>query len=542
MEDQPLAGSLLMTTKSKRFLSIDFGRAFTKIIYFESKGDTSILLDHAIKKIPFKEENKSEIAGFISEFLKKKSISQKETCLTLSELDSMAVKTITLPLLTDAETMEAFKWQLNEEMPFDKNASIIDWKVVKEISETAGEKKREIIGVAAKQELVDRGLSITRACNLVPFRISSPFLNYAYLLNRLHDAPTIAAVLDVGMDESTLCIYKDGQLRFLRNIGFSFDKTSRSLTGILYSGKGKMELSITDAENLLKDFGIPEDETGFLRDNIQAVHIISLIRPFLEVLTKELRLTFNYFSSNFKEASPASIYITGEGAGIKHLDVYLAHELKLSVSPLPLPESVQIKTGDKEVSEIERNQIASVVGAMLAGPDAINLLPRELKTKKQESIQTFFLRDLTIVLAAIFIASFLMLNFQVNDYKKRLETAGQHLQAIEQIKILKQSIGDKEALINKLQKGKVPDHIFLTALSAIMPDSIILDELTVDMSKHAVILKGEIPDNANAVEVLVKFIKKIKDLPFFTDVYLVNSENSGEMQVFVVQGDLAQQG
>jgi len=176
---------------------------------------------------------------------------------------------------------------------------------------------------------------------------------------------------------------------------------------------------------------------------------------------------------------------------------------------------------------------------MLAGPDAINLLPFELRTKKIELVQKSFLRIFTIAIATLFLSTLLMLNLQKLDYQKRLETARQHLQAIDKVKFLKQSIEAQEGLIDRLQQGKIPDHVFLKELSGIIPDDIILDELTVDMSKHMVLIKGEIVGNGNSVEALVRFIKKIKDLSLFADISLVNSESVEGTQVFEIQGELA---
>ena len=525
---------------SKRFLSIDFGRTFIKVVYLESKAEVLIVLDYEIKKISFNEENRGELVKFISEFLKKRSISAKEVCVTLSDPDSVIVKILTLPDLSKEELLEAVKWQLKDDLPYDINAGIVDWQIVKQFSDETGAKKIGVVGGVVKRSIVDQYLSIIGECGLIPFRVSSLYLNHLYLIQRLKKDSSVTAVLTVGSKESSLCIYKDNQLHFIRGLAFSLNKITQALTGVLQTGSGKVGLSLEQADEIIRAFGIPQEEQGLLQHNVQAIHVISLIRPFLETLLKEMKLTFNYFSSNFKEGSPSALYITGGGANLKNLDTYLVKDFNFKVSQLSLPECVNIKAIQKEKFEMDHNQLISSIGAALAKPENMDLLPLEIKTRKIELIQKSFLRTFTIILAGILLFSLAINNLQVIDYQKRLENAQGHLQSIQRIRILKQKIDEKEDLINKLQKGKIPDQGLLKELSNIIPENFILTDLIVDMHKHTLNLKGQISTSRNALEDLTRFMQKIKSSSFFTEVSLINSENKEGIEVFEIQCSLVQ--
>ena len=70
--------------RTKRFLSIDFGKTLTKIAYLESSDEGLKLLNYDFKKIISPLEKKVETIEFINDFINKNYISQKEVCLNIS--------------------------------------------------------------------------------------------------------------------------------------------------------------------------------------------------------------------------------------------------------------------------------------------------------------------------------------------------------------------------------------------------------------------------------------------------------------------------
>lgn len=529
----------ILKKKTKRFLSIDFGQAFVKIAYLQSLGDNFIILNYDLKEIRSKEEKRDEIVNFINNFLKTNSISEKETFLTLSDLESIIIKQLVLPAVPKEEIQEVIKWQLKGEVPFNIENAVLDWQIVKEYSDEDGTKKNIITCILAASEIINKNLSILGDCGLTPLRISSSPFNYAYILSHLQENPSVIAVLDMGYKDTTLCIY-NSKLNFIRNLAFSSHKLTQSLTATLISDRGKVELSYEKAEDIKKTFGIPAEKVGILKDNIQASQVISLMRPFLEELTRELKRSLEYFSSSPKEKSPSVFYITGGGANLKNLERYLGKELNINISKLPLPGCINTQKIDKEKLEKDQSQMMSAIGASLADSGGINLLPQELKTQKIEFIETVSLRVVTIILSAILLFSLFIFKFQERDYKKRLKTAQIHLQTIEGIRVLKQKIYLMQLAIDRIQKHRIPVDGLLKQISNIVPGNILLNELNLDTEGHVLILKGAVSASESVAQpVLTDFMKKIETSAFFSDVALVISKNIGGVQEFEIKCDLA---
>jgi type IV pilus assembly protein PilM len=528
--------------RTKGFLSIDFGQSVTKIAYMKSAGDGFKLLNYDLKNILSTEKKREETVDFINNFLKTNTILEKEVYITISDLDSVIIKSLILPVLPKGEILQAAKWQLKEDVPFDLEGALFNWQIVKEYTDQEGTKKNGIIFVVIKVETIDKYLSISHECKLNPEVITIGPFNYANLLRYSEENLQTQAILDMGYKDATLSIYKNNKLNFVRRLAFSSDRLTQSLTSTLVSDRGKIELSYEEAEDVKVTFGIPLDETSVLKDNIQAIQVISLMRPLLETLVRELRFSFDYFTSNFNEESPLTLYITGGGANLKNLDRYLHKELNINVSKLPLPGFINTQALEKEKLNKDQSQIISALGAMLAGPQAINLAPEEIKMQKLELIEKASLRLISFTVGAIFLLSLFIVRFQIGIYKNRLRDAQAYLQTMGEIKVLGQRVNPLENLVYTIQKDKVPTDGLLKLISTLLPGNIILDELILDQDSHNLILKGRVSGRQDNTEsVLSKFIEKIEASSFFIKATLVSSKKIGEVQEFEIKCELTHQ-
>jgi len=536
-----LKPTLRMSNKgsSGKVISFDFGKGFVKAAYLNRRGKTFDLLAFDMAKLSSPAASRAETISFVKAFMQKNRIEDKGVYLTVSDPDSMAIKVLTLPALSYEETMEAVKWQLKDDIPFDVGNAIINWEVVKEQVDE-GVKKNDLVCVAAKREFIDACSSIAAEYGLSLLDISTPWVNYGNILTSFHGAPQISAVLDIGSNEAIICIYRNNIPYFLRSLAFSSDKVTQSLTGALISEKGRIQLSAEQAEDLKREVGIPGDEQAILKYDIKGIQVISFLRPLLEGLAREIKLSFNYFSSNFKEDQPAALFITGGGANLKNLDNYLGKELDLKIEKLPFPAALNPGAVDKDLLSQGQNQITGVIGAVMPAAHAISLLPQEIRAKETEVVQRAFLRGTSIVVGAVLLFSWLVLGVQVRDYRKRLSNANIHLQTIQKIKVLKEDIGVIEAFVNRLHNGKVPAYGLLKQLSNVIPGNVFLSQLTLDQAKHVLSLTGEISATGSAVEsVLTDFMEMMERTPFFRETALVSSEDTGSAQKFDIKCDLA---
>ena len=308
-------------TKNKNILVVEIGKASLKMVSFLRSSAKLELSAYSLEKIDPEADSASQIVRAIRVFLKKNSLSVKEAVLSIADSDSLTIKYCLLPALKQGEILDAAIWQLKDEVHFDLKQAYSDWRVVKEMTDEEGARQQGIIFAFSRKEAVEKYLACLAECDLHASSIVTSAFHYADILKGTSkDKAVSEIVLDLEYIDSSLNLYVDKTLHFTRYLPVSVESFTRSMVGTLLSEKGKVELTLSEAEKIKDLVGIPLDETVFIQENLQGSQIMSLIRPVLESLVRETKHSINYFTSNLDEASPQVIYIVGLGANLKNLD------------------------------------------------------------------------------------------------------------------------------------------------------------------------------------------------------------------------------
>ena len=531
--------ALFPKSSTEYALSIDFGVSSVKICLFKVAINQFELMAYDIQRIDNLENSSDLIITAVRKFISSNSVSVKTVNVSLQFPRDVIIKNVTLPLLPKKEVIGAAKLQINEEVAFSLEEAIIDWQVIREYKDETETKKQDIMFTIAETKVVEQYLQIIKKCGLFPGRISIGPFNYANILKSFSNPEQICAVLDVGHINTTLSIYCNNQLQFVRELNFSSSKLTQSLTGTLMSTKGKIEISESEAEKIKEEFGIPCDEEEITIKNIRGVHIISLIRPLLEGLIRDLQNSFDYYSVSAKENGPSALYLTGGGANLKTFDAYLAKELNIAVSALKLPGSI-IFSDNLRVQESEKatefNQLLSSFGAICCETVKVDLLPPEIKIKRIEALEKVSLRIAALIAGSVLGASLIFLGIQKADYKNRLDNAKRHLQTTGRIKSLKDDIRAWEALSNQVFSDKFYVDSILKVVSVEIPDAVVLSELTLSQVRGNVVLTGRIENTTDLAEdVLVSFMEKLEQTPLFREAVLLFSRRTVRSHEFQIE-------
>ncbi len=526
----------ILNQRSKRVIVVDFDQALLTIACAESRLEGCRLLAWGTQKISLAQEDIKAIAALITNFKVENNITARDAVLSLSDTDSVVIKYIVMPALPQEEIMEAAKWQLKEEVHFDLTDAIVDWQVVREYTDEEGDKKNGMVFVIAKREVIEKCLSIAAECHLNVLEITTAPFSQFNLIKRVPQKSPVAAILNISHNESTISIYMNGKLCLVRELPFSMEKLIQALRGVLVSDKGRIELSLEEAENIVDTVGIPQDKNQAIKNNIYGGHIISLVRPLLEVLTRELKFSFDYFISSFDLPGPTLTYITGFGALLKNLDTYLSKELNTQLIPLPMPERLEAVN----LLQNHHHKIANVLGAALESRSAVNLLPQEIKEARAALLAGASLRVGAIILTAVFLFMLFVAQLQIKDYQNRFNIAQIHLQTIGDIEVTRQNIQSRENLVAAIQQSEIHTEGILKAVSVMISRQIVLDNLEVTKAGHSLHLRGKIFAEEQAAEAaLTKFMQKMEVSPFFAGVSLLSSRANGPIQEFEINCDLA---
>ncbi len=337
-----------ITKKPTKYLAIDVAQGIAKIVYFEKLPHCYKVYKYYVQRLtPSEDAGPALFSNFVQTFLTSHNIEVSDTILSLSDADVLGITYLTVPDIHKKEDLiEAVKEDLKEEVLFEMSQAYIDWQNIRGPYEEEGQKKKDCAFVVMKKDAVDEYLNVLLRLKLNPICVTTNALAYSNLLNVLSVSSGPCAVLDLDYQQATLTFFIDNKIHFSRNMPISWEKITQSLTEILVSDKGKIELSDEEAEEIKNTIGFPlgpHDENKFVRDNVQLKHVVSMLRPILEVLVRELKFSFDYYAANFNVEPPGRLYITGGGADLKRLDEYLTRELKIEVYPFPIPDIMNLE-------------------------------------------------------------------------------------------------------------------------------------------------------------------------------------------------------
>ncbi len=513
-----------LINQRKCVLVIEVSRASFKIASFLRSSSKLELTNYALERLEPQPDPKAQIVNSIRTFLKEKSLSVKEAILSIADPDSVSIKYCLLPVLEHKEILSAAVWQLKDEVHFDLKDAYSDWTVVKELTDEQGARQQGIIFAFSRKEAVENYLACLSECNLRASAIVTSPLNYADILKGIADDKTVASeiVLDLEYLDSALNLYIDKKLHFTRYLPVSVENFTRSLIGTLMSNRGKVELSLSQAEEIRDKVGIPDDESIIIQDNLQATQILSLIRPVLESLVREIKHSITYFISHLEEAQPQIIYISGFGANLKNLNSYLAKELGFPVSSLPFPDILDTSRIQPDRLARDRGQLISCAGAVLLASRGVSLLAGDVRMRWIKDVLIKRLKPLISAIGVLILSFMFISVLTLPVFSYRLKKAKSYFND----KKLLFSFFEKVRLRNELNYEvllqRVTADALLNFLSQSIPDGLCLSELELDQYRGELTLQGDVRQ-AQDIDV---FVGKLKASDYFSGLKTLNNTDS----------------
>ena len=357
---------------------------------------------------------------------------------------------VTMPVMPDAELIEAIKIEINNSQFFSIEDPFFDYQIAGRVLDKDVEKINVRVAVIAKS-VIDNLLSDFRLLeqdkkpnhvkkslqgpdfigfDLVKFIPTSIALENVIKKARSKTQETIV-VLEMGSMSSELNIFRDGNLEFSRKINVTGFDFTRALTSALSTNMGKVELTLQEAEWVKKEFGIPSaSEEYLIKDKITANQAISLLRPKLEQLIKEITRSFDFYYDKNRAAKLDRLILLGGGTMLKRLPEFFNAELGI---PVGLGKSLRDVNCLYEglLDDLpDSHRVTLCVGAALSDLKGINLLPERFRDTKKKFVKKISMGLMVIgtILASVFF--YMLLLSQLNGIQQetlKLETKFQEL-------------------------------------------------------------------------------------------------------------------
>lgn len=345
--------------EGRNLVGVDIGTASIKVCQVKEtrKGLGLVRLGYAPLGPQVIVDGQVMDAGAVIETLQKvfhdAKIRQKECALSVSG-QSVIIRKITVPMMTEAELEEQIQWEAEQHIPFDIKDVHVDYQVLRRRAEAS---QMDLLLVAAKRDQIEEYAQLARNAKLKPMvcDIDAFTVQNLFEYSRALPVDQTIALINVGASLSSLNIIANGVSAFTREI----------------ANGGNV---IT--EEIQKQLNVPHDQAeaykcGGSGDPNPAgmipQQVVQVIEAVSDTIAAEIQRSLDFFMATSGEGEIARIYVTGGSANLAALARAIERRARVSVETWSPVEklSIEAKEVDPVLLQTRAAQLSVALGLSL---------------------------------------------------------------------------------------------------------------------------------------------------------------------------------
>lgn len=309
-----------------RGVGLDIGTSAVKVVELK-KGPSGLeLLHQASLPLPAGAIQNGviaqapEVTDTIKRVLKLAHISTKEVYVAVAG-QSVVVRQIRLPIMSEAEVREAIPWEAEKHLPYSPDQAVIDFHIIGPAADNEGE--MEVMLVAAQNDLVYSHVSVLEEAGLEPVAMDvQPFALLRSLGLEQERSDRCCGIIDIGAGTTDVVIFRGDSLKFTRIIPVA----GQRFTQVVAEG---LQCSFIQADEIKAREGrvFFGNEPELADPNSIPARVFQIVRPVLEELLLEIRRSVDYFKLQNRGDGVDELVLTGGGSKLSGLDRLLSNEL-----------------------------------------------------------------------------------------------------------------------------------------------------------------------------------------------------------------------
>lgn len=220
---------------------------------------------------------------------------------------SLFFRHLTLPQMPSNDLKEAVVWEIRKEAPFPPNELVADYVLTGRESE---QNKLSLIAFGTRKGDMEGMVNTFQGASLEVevLDVLPTALLAAFDMNDMWEQDENYGILNIGTVQSTLAVFKDRHLRFVRAIPYGGVDLTRSLA------RG---LGVTEAEAEADKLAYGLEQAG----DGKGGKVRELLLSHLEGLGSEITRSFDYYTAQYREGAISKLFLCGGTAcltGIEH--------------------------------------------------------------------------------------------------------------------------------------------------------------------------------------------------------------------------------
>lgn len=244
------------------------------------------------------------IAATVKKLLKDGGVRTKNVNVAIPEAN-VFTRIIQVPPLSERELASAIRWEAEQYIPLPLEEVHMDFSIVGESKDADGNRKFDVLLVAAPQTLIDRYSKILDLADLEVMAMETEIISASRaLLPPTQGKPLTVMVVNIGAQTTDFSIMRAGIISFTRSVptgGASFTRAISQDLGF----------PPAQAEEFKKTYGLRQDQLEG--------KIYRALRPIFSVISEEIKRSLTFFQNKFPDELISSIILSGGSAKLPGL-------------------------------------------------------------------------------------------------------------------------------------------------------------------------------------------------------------------------------
>lgn len=322
----------------RRYTAIDIGSYKISVADIKEVGNNKLkILDIAQREVPYETvvngiiKDPSVIANRMQEIFTETGIKPGYILSTVSN-DSLIVRNVTLPRMSEKELANVIRWEIEDYIPFSAEYARLDYKILNKTEE-----EMDLLLIAVKEDVIQSFEEPFNILNLKPNVINIQPMSLLSIIEYQGKLNIPAAVLEIGAAGSRIVIGDKDNVYLSRSFstgGYEFTESIIETMGFNYE-KAEQRKKET---GLQIDIGSQKGED----DDLEPIDIEDFgssgssgtMSPLAYNIADELNRSLDFFARKKSGEGVENIYITGGGSKLRGLKKLLESEINHKIEKI----------------------------------------------------------------------------------------------------------------------------------------------------------------------------------------------------------------
>jgi type IV pilus assembly protein PilM len=298
----------LLFGRNKSLVGLDIGSSTVKAIELKPAGKGYRVAAIGVEPVPADSIvdgtiiDSSAVADAVTRLFANKQFKSKDVAASLSG-NSVIVKKITLPQMTEAELSESIYWEAEQYIPFDIQDVNLDYEIIESANGANAQGTMEVLLVAAKKDKIGDYTNVITQAGRTPVLVDVDAfaLQNAYEANYGFEANSVVVLLNAGASAVNINILSGTQSVFTRDVSMGGNAFTEAV-------QKELNLPFEAAEELKKGQNV---------DGVSYEDARPVLRAMTDNVLLEVEKTFDFFKATAASDHISRIVLSGGASRVE---------------------------------------------------------------------------------------------------------------------------------------------------------------------------------------------------------------------------------